>query len=53
MTLISALPVADAAGPAWPGLDARVHGLRVQRIAVAMRKLGAGSTSRLSVSNLA
>src|SRR5262245_39344026 len=34
------LPVTDAAGPAWPsldarGLDARVHGLGVQRIAAA------------------
>src|SRR4029077_15470063 len=28
------LPVADAAGVARPGLDARIHGLRVERVAV-------------------
>src|ERR1700736_3302408 len=31
------LPVADAAaGPAWPGLDARIHRLGIERIAMAM-----------------
>src|SRR3954452_5021700 len=35
------LPVADAASAARPGLDAGVHRLRVERIAMAMRELGA------------
>src|ERR1700756_5021692 len=33
------LPVADAAGLARPGLDARVLGLRIERIAAPVRKM--------------
>src|SRR6516162_5864951 len=41
---MSLLPVADAAGPARPGLDARIHGLRVEWIAMAVRKMRARRT---------
>src|SRR5947207_7242904 len=40
------LPVADAAGLAGPGLDPRVARLRVERIGVATRQLGAGGSVR-------
>ena len=35
------LPVADAAGPARPGLDPRIRGLRIERIAVTLRQFHA------------
>ena len=41
------LPAADAAGLARPGLDPRVARLRVERIAMTSRQLGAGGAARL------
>jgi hypothetical protein len=34
------LPVADAARLAWPGLNPRIEGLRIERIAVSPRESG-------------
>src|SRR3569623_75905 len=52
----SAFPVADAARSARPGLNPRVHGLRVERITVAVRKprtRGAARRCRSGASDLA
>src|SRR5258706_12088940 len=40
------LPVADAAGLTWPGLNPRIERLRVQRIGMASRQLGSHRAPR-------